>query len=92
MNKEEKKAIWKGFLINMLGVILAIVLTFGVNALWERREEKKRTKEMLILVRNELKENKNWFKRHERLIKKDQYVYKQIIKAEGQFADIGHGY
>ena len=88
MNKEEKRALWKGFLINMLGVILAIVLTFGVNALWERHEEKKRTKEMLILVRNELEINKEWFKKHERIIKKDRYVYEQIVKAKGNFADI----
>jgi hypothetical protein len=86
--KGEKRVIWKGFFVNMLGVILAIILTFGVNALWELREEKKRTKEMLILVRNELKESKDWFQSHEKLIKKDRYVYKQILKAEGQFADI----
>jgi hypothetical protein len=74
--------------MNLLGVILGILLTFGGNALWQKHEENQRTKEMLILVRNELKENKDWFKRHEKIIKKDKYVYQQIVKADGQFANI----
>jgi hypothetical protein len=39
-------------------------------------------------MRSELQDNKAWFKRHEKTIKKDRYVYEQIIKAKGQFADI----
>jgi hypothetical protein len=84
----KNKGMWKGFFVNMLGVILAIVLTFGINSLWQQREEKKRTKEMLILVRNELKESKVWFKRHEKTMMKDRQVYKQILNANGKFADI----
>jgi len=58
-----KKKDWKGFLINLTGVILGIMLTFGVNSLWQRREENKRTREMLILVRNELIDTKEWFQK-----------------------------
>ena len=86
--KNKKDKIWSGFFTNLLGVILGILLTFGGNALWQKHEENQRTKEMLILVRNELKENKDWFKRHEKIIKKDKYVYQQIVKTDGQFANI----
>ena len=88
MKKEKKSIIWKGFFVNMLGVILAIVLTFGVNALWEKRGDKKKTREMLILVRNELETNKNWFKYQEETIKKDIYVYKKILEAKGDWSTI----
>ena len=86
--KEEKRIIWKGFLINMLGVILAIVLTFGVNALWEKREENKKVKEMLILVRNELKDCKEWFKDQEKVIKQDAYVFQKILDAKDNLTSI----
>ena len=33
---------WSGFFTNLLGVILGITLTFGVNSLWQKREEKKK--------------------------------------------------
>ena len=85
MKKGEKNIVWKGFFVNMLGVILAIVLTFGVNALWEKRGDKKRTKEMLILVRNELETNKEWFKNQEKYMRKDSYVYKKILEAKGDW-------
>ena len=63
--------IWIGFFTNLLGVILGIILTFGVNYLWRRREEKKRTKDMLILVRNELINNKEILQLQENYLKKD---------------------
>jgi len=84
----KNKGIWKGFFVNMLGVILAIVLTFGVNSLWQNREEKKRTKEMLILVRNELNYNKLIFKIHEDDLKKDGYIYQKILDAKNDLASI----
>ena len=71
---------WKGFFINLMGVILGISLTFGVNSLWQKREEKKKTKELLILVRNELVTNREWFKNQEKVIKGDIYVYKKILE------------
>jgi len=64
-----KKIIWSGFLSNLLGVILGIVLTLGVSSLWQQREEKQRTKEILILVRNELETNKEWFKSQEKIMR-----------------------
>jgi len=88
MNNEEKRAIWKGFLINMLGVILAIVLTFGVNALWEKHVEKKKTKEMLILVRNELETNKKWFKNQEKAMKEDRYAFKKMLEAKDNWKSL----
>jgi hypothetical protein len=67
---------------------LAIVLTFGVNALWEKREEKRRTKEMLILVRNELVSNMKVFTVHEKSMKKDGYIYKMVLKAKDNLTSI----
>ena len=80
--------IWFNFLINVLGVILGIILTFGVNSLWRNREEKKRTKDMLILVRNELVTNKEIFKIQEEFLKRDGYVYQKILEAKNNLADI----
>ena len=77
---ENENKMWSGFLTNLLGVILGIVLTFGGNALWQQREEKKRTKEMLILVRNELETNKKWFKGQEDAMKADCYVYRKVLE------------
>ena len=89
MKKVKKiNATWKGFLVNMLGVILAIVLTFGVNSLWMRHDEKKKTTEMLILVRNELRNNKEWFKSQEEAMKRDGYVYQKIFEAKDDLKSI----
>ena len=77
-----------GFFINLLGVILGISLTFGVNSLWQKREENKRTKEMLILIRNELKDTKVWFKDQEETMKNDGYVYEKILKAKKNLKSI----
>jgi hypothetical protein len=88
MKKGENRKTWKGFFFNLFGVILGIMLTFGVNSLWEKRQERKKVKEMLILVRNELKINKNWFKNQEKLIKNDAYIYKKILAAKGDWSTI----
>jgi len=80
--------IWINFLTNLLGVILGIVLTFGVNFLWRRREEKRRTKDMLILVRNELITNKEIFKIQEEFLKKDGAVYQKILDAKNDLTSI----
>jgi len=79
---------WSGFFTNLLGVILGISLTFGANALWQRHEEKKKTREMLILVRNELETNKIWFKKQENILKKDVDAYQIILKADKKWATI----
>ena len=88
MKKENKKKIWIGFLMNLLGVILGILLTFGVNSLYQKREENKKVKEMLILIRNELQTNKNYFKHQESIMKKDRYVYGKILEAENDRSSI----
>jgi hypothetical protein len=85
-NKENK--LWSGFLTNLLGVILGIILTFGGNALWQQREEKKKTKEMLILLRSELEINQGWFKNQEMYIKEDFYVYNKLLEANDKWRSI----
>ena len=82
------KTIWIGFLTNLLGVVLGIILTFGVNALWQQHEEKKKTREMLILVRNELENNREWFKTQERIMREDSYVYKKILDLNGDYSSV----
>ena len=84
----KKKRKWSGFFINLLGVIFGITLTFGINALWQKREDKKKTSEMLILVRKELEINKKWFKDQEKIIKKDSYVYKKLLEANKNWKSI----
>ena len=84
--KDEK--LWLGFLMNLLGVILGILLTFGGNALWQQREEKRKTKEMLILVRNELETNKKWFTGQEKAMREDSYVYKQVLEIKNGWESI----
>ena len=86
MSKNRNKR--SGFFTNLLGVILGIILTFGVNSLWEQREEKKKIKEVLILVRNELEANKVWFQNQERDIQQDCYVYKKILETNGHLTSI----
>jgi len=86
--KNKKNTRWTGFFTNLLGVILGISLTFGVNSLWQKREENKKIKEILILVRKELEVNKEWFKSHEKTMKGERYAYKKILEARGNIADI----
>ena len=85
-NKKNKK--WSGFFTNMLGVMLGISLTFGVNALWQRHEEKKNTKEILILVRNELVSNKDWFINQGKLLKDEVHAYRVLLDADKNWATI----
>ena len=86
MNMKNKT--WIGFLVNLLGVILGIMLTFGVSSLYQRRDEKNRTKEMLILVRNELETDKMWFENQEKIMRQDIYVYKKILEAKNDWTSI----
>jgi len=80
--------IWIGFFTNLFGVILGIILTFGVTAMWQQRKEKKTTKEMLILVRNELVSNKAILQYSEQLMKKQGYVYKKILESKNDLTSI----
>jgi hypothetical protein len=77
-----------GFLTNLLGVVMGILLTFGVNSLWQKQEEKKKTREILILVRNELEVNKQWFKTREQKMIKDIYVYQKILEIKSNWKSI----
>ena len=79
---------WSGFFANLLGIILGILLTLGANSLWQKHEEKKKTKEMLVLVRNELEINRKWFKDQKTFIQKDCRVYKKIIESKNNLDDI----
>ena len=85
---KEKNKLGLGFLLNLLGIVLGISLTFGVSSLYQNREEKNRVKEMLTLVRNELQTNKIWFKQQESIMRKDSDVYKKILEAKGNWAAI----
>jgi len=84
--KMKKK--WSGFLTNLLGVILGIALTFGGSAIWQKREERKKTREILILVRNELKVNKEWFQNQEKHMDEDIDVYKKMMELKGGWKSV----
>jgi len=77
---EHKRKI-SGFFINLMGIILGITITFGINSLWQKREENKKTKELLILVRNELTNNKLWFQKQEKAMKEQNYSFVKILEA-----------
>ena len=79
------KHLWTGFFMNLSGVVLGIILTFGGNSLWQKHEEKKKTREVLILVRKELNTNKEWFKHQERVMRTDSHVHKKILEANGNW-------
>ena len=79
---------WSGFFINLLGVILGIMLTFGGNTLWKRFEEKKKTNDMLILIRKELETNKEWFIHQEKTMMTDGHVYEKILNAKSDWSTI----
>ena len=78
----------ENFLTNLAAVVLGIMLTFGVNFLWRRREENRRTRDILILVRNELVTNKEFFRLQEEFMKKDGNIYKKILEAKNDLASI----
>ena len=82
------KDIWRGFFVNMLGVILGISITFGVSAMWQRYEEKKKIGEMLTLVRSELETNKGKFKQIEEFFKQDRRAFQKILEADKKWETI----
>ena len=84
-NKNKKMS---GFFTSLLGIILGILLTFGGNALWQKREDKKKTREILILVRNELETNKKWFNNQEKILKKDIGAFEKILEADKKWETI----
>ena len=86
--KLQETGFYVNFFANFLGIVLGILLTFGVNELWQRHEEKGKTKEVLILVRNELETNKQWFKDQEAQINRDSYVFKKILEADKKWSTI----
>ena len=88
MKNKIKNQKFSGFFLNMLGVILGIVLTFGVNALWQKHEDKKKVNEIMTLLRHELEVNKEWFKTQRMLIKSDTAVYRKILAANGDWESI----
>ena len=77
-----------GFFMNLLGVILGIVLTFGVNSLWQKHEDQKKINEIMVLLRHELEINKEWFKTQKNLMMDDSYVYRKILETNGDWESI----
>jgi hypothetical protein len=85
---KNQNIILSGFLANLLGIILGIILTFGVSSLWQKHQEKKKTKEMLVLVRNELEINKKWFQDMGAAIEKDCYIYQKILESKNNWESL----
>ena len=85
---KNRNRIWAGFFTNMLGIILGIGLTFGVNSLWQKHEDKKKVDEIMALLRHELDINKQWFEVQDSLIRSDSRVYKKILEAKGDWKSI----
>ncbi len=66
------------FSANVVGVVIGIALTFGVSHLVQRHHEKKQVREMMVLVRQELQENKEWLQNRVADYKKDFGIYQVL--------------
>jgi len=56
--------------------------------LWQRHEEKKKEREMLILVRKELEINKKMFEHQAEVLRRDNNAYQKILKADRKWKTI----
>lgn len=83
MTTEMKKTDFKGwmanFSANVVGVIIGIALTFGISYLVQRHHEKKQLRETMVLVRQELQENKQWLQNRITDYKNDFSTYQVLL-------------
>jgi hypothetical protein len=70
------------FLSNVLGVIVGIAITFGVSYLVQRHNEKQDTKRMMMLIKEELGENKEWLQSRKIDYLDDYKAYQKILIAK----------
>ena len=73
---------------NLLGVIIGIVITFGVSSLIQRSNEQKDVREIMILLKKELKENREWLDKQRGNFLDDLSAYKEILDANGDWGKI----
>jgi hypothetical protein len=76
---ELTKAWFSNFTSNIMGVIIGIVLTFGVSNLIQRYEEKKQLREIMTFIKLELKENKQWLENRATEWKEDFKAYQVFV-------------
>ena len=76
------------FFANLFGIIVGIILTFGVNAFWQKFTERKKTLEILGLIRNELEINREWLVDQEKTLKKHSHYYKKLLEADKKWETI----
>jgi len=67
------------FLSNVLGVIVGIALTFGITALVQRCSDQKQITEMLLLVENEIRSNRDWLEKRADFYQKDKEAYQFFL-------------
>ncbi len=84
MKKIDLNTTWfSNFSANILGVIIGIALTFGITFLVQRHQERKQTREMLSLVRQEILDNKNWLATRAHVWEKDFNAYWGVLWEQG---------
>jgi len=76
------------FYANLFGMILGIILTFGLNAVWQKYEDKKKTRKMTTLLIKELEVNKKWFQVQEKEFKQHIHAYNMLLAADKQWESI----
>ncbi|MDR2653357.1 MAG: hypothetical protein LBC68_13810 [Prevotellaceae bacterium] len=76
---------FSGFFSNLLSVIIGIILTFGISSIIQSNNEKDDITKMMVLIRNEMSENKKWFNTIEENYKKDFHAYKKILATRGHW-------
>lgn len=70
------------FTANILGVIIGIVLTFGITFYVQHRQEKKQMREMVTLLKREIQDNKNWLKGRARMWNEDFESYWVVLRRQ----------
>jgi hypothetical protein len=67
------------FSANILGVIIGIALTFGISALVQQYSDRKQVKEMLALLENEVRLNREWLEKTADFYQRDKEAYQFFL-------------
>jgi len=70
------------FSANILGVIIGIALTFGISALVQHCSDEKQVKEMLVMVKNEVRSNRDWLEKIAAFYQRDKESYLFFLSNE----------
>lgn len=76
------KSWMSNFSANILGVIVGIALTFGISSYVQHHNDQKELREMMLLVKRELNDNKTWMEQITQFYRDDFRVYWTVLDAD----------